>query len=59
MDQPISAALSRPHLLGGDWRSKATMLLQNRDTLRYARVTDMCGCARHKTSDGIGLAAAE
>jgi len=35
------------------------MLLQDRDALRYARVTDMCGCARDKASDRIGIAAAE
>jgi len=35
------------------------MLLQNRDALRYALVTDMCGRAGDKASDGVGLAAAE
>jgi hypothetical protein len=35
------------------------MLLQDGDALRYALVTDMCGCARDKASDRIGLAAAE
>jgi hypothetical protein len=35
------------------------MLLQDRDALRYALVTDMRGCARHKTVDRIGMAAAE
>jgi hypothetical protein len=35
------------------------MLFQDRDALCYAFVTDMCGCARHKTSDRIGFAAAE
>jgi hypothetical protein len=35
------------------------MLLQNGDALRYAPVTDMCGCGGDKASDRIGLPAAE
>jgi hypothetical protein len=35
------------------------MLLQNRDAFCYALVTDMCGRARYKPSDVIGLAAAK
>jgi hypothetical protein len=35
------------------------MLLQHGDALCYALVTDMCGCARDKAFDRIGLAAAE
>jgi hypothetical protein len=35
------------------------MLFQDRDALRYALVTDMRGCARHKAPDRIGFAAAE
>jgi hypothetical protein len=35
------------------------MLLQDRDALRYALVTDMCGCARDKTGDRSGVAAAK
>jgi hypothetical protein len=35
------------------------MLLQDRDALGYALVTDMCGCARHKACNRVGLAAAK
>jgi hypothetical protein len=35
------------------------MLLQNRDAFCDALITDMCGCARYKPSDLIGLAAAK
>jgi hypothetical protein len=33
------------------------MLLQYGHALGYASVTDMSGCARHKASDRVGLAA--